>query len=243
MFASTTTNFPGGVTNAATYQAMGEACTPDPSWSQMYHNEFNTFIATDLTTTLVGTGTTALVAESGGVLLCTTTAGATDANYYQLPTAGFAITAGSQLFFKCRMKLSEVTNCAVHAGLIQASATPQAANDGLYFFKASGAATWVLRSSVGGVNTDTPLPTSLLAVAATWLEVSFYYDGSNVAAFFTPTTGPTVPSSTALVGYCAKVAAPTLTAVILAPSFGILNASAVARTMRVDYMTVSNELN
>lgn len=243
MFASTTTNFPGGVTNAAYYQAMGEACTPDPSWSQLYHNEFNTFIATDLTETLVGTGTSALAAESGGVLLVTTTAGIADANYYQLPVASYVITPGSQLFFKCRIKLSEVTNCKVHAGLIITSATPQAAAEGLYFFKNSGAATWVLRSTVGGVSVNTVIPTSLVSVAATWLELSFYYDGANVAAYFNPSTGPSVPSSTSPKGMVAQIAAPSLTTSVLAPSFGILNTTAVARTMRVDYLTVSNELN
>ncbi len=246
MFASKSTNFPGGVTNAASYQAMAESGIPDPSWSQLYHNEFNTFIATDLTATLVGTGTSALVAESGGILLATTTAGIADANYYQVPVAGFVLTPGSACFFKARLKLSEVTNCAVYAGLIMTSATPLTANDGLFFLKASGAATWVLRSIIGGVAVDTPLPAANVAVAATFLEVSFYYDvGGSIAAFFTPTTGLTVPSATQPKGYVATytpAAATGVTTAVLAPSFGILNTTAVARTLRCDYITVSNEL-
>jgi hypothetical protein len=244
MFTSPNTNFPGGVTNAAPYQAMAKAGTPDPSWSQLYHNEFNTYIATDLTTTLVGAGTTALVAESGGVLLSTTAAGIADANYHQLPVAGFAITPGSQLFFKARLKMDSATLSTVFAGLIIQSATPLAAADGLYFLKATGAATWVLRSSVGGVNVDTVIPVGLVAVANTWIEVAFYYDGQgNVAAYINPTTGPSVPAANAPKGFVAKYSpAAGFTTAILTPSFGHLNSTAVARTLRCDYLTVSNEL-
>lgn len=244
MFTSPTTNFPGGLTNAAPYQAMAQARTPDPSWSQLYHNEFNTYIATDLTTTLVGAGTTALAAESGGVLLSTTSAGAADANYHQLPVAGFVITAQSQLFFKCRIKLDSLLS-TVYAGLIETSATPLAPQNGLFFVKAAGVGTWVLRSIVAGVTVDTALPAALLSVVNTWAEVSFYYDGQgNVAAFFNPTTGPSEPASTAPVGYVAKYSpAAGFTSAVLAPSFGHRNATAVARTMRVDYITASNELN
>jgi len=244
MFTSATTNFPGGVTNAAPYQAMAEAGTPDPSWSQLYHNEFNTYIATDLTTTLVGTGTTALAAESGGVLLSTTTAGIADANYHQLPVAGFQITPGSPLFFKARLKMDSATLSSVFAGLIIQSATPLAAADGLYFLKATGAATWVLRSSIGGVNVDTVIPVGLVAIAATWIEVSFYYDGQgNVAAFINPTTGPSKPAANAPKGFVARYSpAAGFTTAILTPSVGHLNSTAVARTLRVDYLTVSNEL-
>lgn len=244
MLTASSTNFPFGVTNAASYQAMSESGIPDPAWSQLYHNEFNTFIATDLTTTLVGTGTTALAAESGGVLLATTTAGAADANYYQLPVAGFQITPGSQLFFKCRLKLNSATLSDVYCGLIAASATPLAATEGLFFFKAAGAATWVLRSIVGGVTTDTALPTSAVVAADTWQELSFYYDGQgNVAMYFNPTTGPSVPTSLQSKGWIARYSpSGGFSTAMLAPSFGMRNSTAVARTMRIDYLTVSNEL-
>jgi len=244
MFTSTNTNFPGGVTNAAPYQAMAEACTPDPSWSQLYHNELNTFVATDFTTTLVGTGTTALSAESGGVLLSTTTAAAPDANYYQLPVAGFQITAGSQLFFKYRGKLDSLLS-DFYCGLIATSATPLAATEGLFFYKAAGAGTVVLRSTIGGVSVDTPLGAGNAIVANTWFELSFYYDATgNVAAYFTPTTGPTKPTSLQPKGYVARYSpAAGFTAAVLAPSFGFRNSTAVARTLRTDYLTVSNELN
>lgn len=244
MLTANSTNFPGGVTNAAQYQAMGQAGTPDPSWSQLYHNEFNTFVATDFTTTLVGTGTSALVAESGGVLLATTTAGAADANYYQLPVAGFKLEAGSQCFFKCRIKLDNATLSDVYCGLIAVSATPLAATEGLFLYKAAGAATWVLRSIVGGVTTDTPLGSANVVAANVWQELSFYVDKQqNVAVYFNPTTGPSVPTSLQVKGYVA-VYKPTaaLSTAMLTPSFGIRNSSAVARTMRVDYLTVSNEL-
>ena len=244
---SATTNFSNGVTNAAPWQAMAESIIPDPSYSQLYHNEFNTFAATDLTTTLVGTGTTALVAESGGVLLATTTAGAADANYYQLPTASFAFTPGSAMYFKARFKVDNATLPNIYAGLIATSATPLAAVDGVWFLKAAASANVILRHRIGGVTTDVALPTVLTVNATGWFELSFYYDGKvSIAAFFSPSTGAVprpVPSSTANPGYCAVMTLPTgFTTAILAPSFGILNSTAVARTVRWDYITASNEL-
>jgi len=244
MFTSSTTNFPGGFTNAAPYQAMAQARTPDPSWSQLYHNEFNTFVVADLTTTLVGTGTSALAAESGGVLLATTTAGAADANYYQLPVAGFQISTGSQCFFKYRGKLDSLLS-DFYCGLIATSATPLAATEGLFFVKAAGAGTVVLRSIVGGVTVNTALPAAALIAVDTWFELSFYYDDTgNVAAFFTPTTGPTKPAANGTRGMVARYSpAAGFSTAILNPSFGFRNSTAVARTLRTDYLTVSNELN
>jgi len=243
---SATSNFPNGVTNAAPWQAMAEAIIPDPSYSQLYHNEFNVYQATDFTTTLVGIGTTALVAESGGVLLDTTTAGAADAIYHQLPTACFVITPGSAMYFKCRFKVDNATLPNIYAGLIAASATPLAATDGIWFLKAAASANVILRHRIGGVTTDVALPTILTVNATAWFELSFYYDGKqSIAAFFNPSTGavprPT-PSSTANPGYCAVMTLSAFTTAILSPSFGILNSTAVARTVRWDYITASNEL-
>lgn len=244
MLASITTNFPGGVTNARDTQTMGESAVPDPTFAQQWWHDFNTLNAADLTITLVGTGTTALTPDplGGGVLLATTTAAAPDANYYQVPVASFVITPLHNLFFKARLKMSDVITNTVFAGLIATSATPLAAADGVFFVKSPGAATWLLRVVTAGTTVDTPLPSSLLAVAATFLEVGFFYDGQgNIAAFFNPTTGLTQPQPNSPRGYVAVVSGVKLPSVPLAPSFGILNGSAAARTLSVDFIVTTNE--
>jgi len=242
---SATSNFPNGVTNAAPWQAMAESIIPDPSFSQVYHNEFNTYQATDFTTTLVGTGTAALSAEIGGVLLDTTTAGAADAVYHQLPVASFGIVPSSALYFKARFK-ADSTLPAIICGLISTSATPISAPDGIWFVKNASSANVILRHRIGGVTTDVALPTSLTVVANTWVELSFYYDGkTSIAAFFNPSTGAVprpVSSATANPGYVAISTPAALTTAVLNPTFGILNSTAVARTIKWDYITVSCEL-
>ncbi len=243
-FASQTTAFPNGVSNCDPWQAMSQSGVPDPSFSQLYHNEFNTYTAADWTVSNVGvTPTNALVAEVGGVLLNTTTAGATDSTYLQLTTAGFQLIVGTHHFFKCRLKLSDATNSAAYAGLIMTSATPLSANDGLFFYKATGQKAWILRSIVGGVATDLALPAIAVAANATYQELSFHVDPQgNVEAFFNPTTGAF--TQVAVGGTRGRVASfnPTVTQALLAPSFGILNGAAAAKTLSVDYITVSSEL-
>lgn len=240
---TTASRSPNGFNNAPLGSALSSSAVPDPTVSQLYFNDFNMYTAADWTVSNTGvTPTNALAAESGGVLLNTTTAGATDATFLQLVTAGFKLVAGKQAFFKARIKQSDATNSDIYAGMIQTSATPLAANDGLYFFKATGATTWVLRSSVGGVNTDTAIPTSLVAANATYVEVGFRYDGSDLLAYFnsqigTATFDPTVNNRS----FVAKVVAPTLTAVLLAPSFGIRNGAAAIKTMSIDYVLASFE--
>ena len=242
-FMSLSTNMPGGISNAAPWQTMSEAGTPDPSWSQMYHNDFNIYTAADWTVTNTGvTPTNALAAETGGVLLNTTTAGATDATFLQLTTAGFLLAANKHIFFKSRIKQSDATNSDIYTGLIMTSTTPLTANDGLFFFKATGATTWVLRSIIGGVATDLSLGASNVAVNATYQELGFHIDPlGNVEAFFNPTTGsPGIPVAGGVRGRVASFA-PSLTQVLLAPSFGIRNGAAAAKTMSLDYITVSAE--
>lgn len=245
MFSSLTTQFPGGINNCATWQTMSEAGSPDPSFSQLWHDDFNNYNAGNFTLTLVGTGTQALTAAQGphGILLGTTSAGAADANYMQLPVASFQLTPGKHAFFKTELALSDATLCDAYAGLIATSATPLAAADGLFFFKASGAATWVLRTIIGGVTVDYPLPAGCVAANAVFLEVGFHVDQQgNVEAFFNPTTGVNLPAVGGIRGRVASIPnSQALTQVLLAPSFGIRNGAAAIKTMAVDYLTVSVE--
>lgn len=243
MWSSLATSLPGGVNNCAPWQTMSESGIPDPSFSQLFHEDFNKYTAAEWTVTNVGvTPTNALTAETGGVLLNTTTAGAADATYLQLPVAGFQLLAGKHIFFKARIKQSDATTSDIYAGLIMTSVTPLAANDGLFFFKATGATTWVLRSRIGGASTDLALPASSVAVNATYQELGFHIDNlGNVEAFFNPTTGsPGIPNAGDNRGRDASFQ-PSLTQVMLSPSFGIRNGAAAIKTMSIDYITVSAE--
>lgn len=248
-FDSLTTRMPNGLTNAAPWQTMGAAGTSDPTWSHLYSNDFDTYAAGDWTVTSVGAGTQALTDFDGGALLVSNTAGATDANYMQLVHGTFKLLPGKAMFFKFAGQLSDIANDTFFAGLAQKGATTAASiTDGVYISKntsTTGALT--LNSKIGGVLTSVALPVSESLVAATNFELGIAVDYlGNVAAFFNPTTGSNPISASAGAtgqarGRVASLLAPGLTQVLLSPSFGLLNASAAARTLTVDYITVSRE--
>ena len=238
--------FLAGVTNAAQYQALSELGMPDPFF---YHYDFQDFDAQNLgdwTVTKVGLGTNVMAAEDGGVLLLTTAAGAADSVLYQRVAAAFqfvpatALVAGKKTFFRVRMRASDATLSAITAGLINTTATPLTATDGIQFLKASGAASFILRSSVGGVNTDLAIPALAPNVLAnaTYIELAWYFDGKvTVYAFVNPGTGQQVS------GNRGPVAAftPTLTTALLNHSFGITNGAAAVKTLSVDFSMAARE--
>ena len=246
LFDSQTTRMPSGVNNCFPYQTMGSAGLPDPGFAHVYHNDFDTYIATDWTVANTGACTQALADGDGGQLLITTTTGAADASYLQLTKAGFAPKAGSQTFFKFAGTLSDVTNDVFYAGLVQKGATTIASiTDGIFISKATGSAALTLNIRKSSVAVTIALPAACIPIAATQFEIGFMVDVlENVAAFFNPTTGNDVPVPAGGVrGRVAAIYQPSAvpTAVNLTPAFGLLNSTGVARTLSVDFLTVVRE--
>lgn len=262
MFDSLTTRMPNGVTNAASWQTMGASGREDPTWSHMYANDFDTFAAGDFTIATVTSGspTQALTDGDGGRLLVTNTAGATDATYLQLKNAGFQLKLGKATFFKFAGQMSDLVNGA-YFGLVQKGAAAVGTiTDGVYITKASGTGALTLNSAKTGTTTQSvAFPAAEAIVAATDFELGIYVDYlGNLAAFFNPTTGSNPISASAAAStnqargrVAALYAGPALaqgqtaplvlTAALLTPAFGLLNASAIARTLNVDYLVASRE--
>ena len=243
MFNSSTSRDPHGLTNASPDQTMGNAGQLDPTWSHTYSNDFDTFAAGDWTITAVGTGTNALAAGLGGQLLSTTSIGIADSLSLQLVAAGFQLTPGKPVYFKFQGQLSDVINDVFYAGLIAKSATPLTAADGLYFLKATGQAGIVLQSIIGGVTTSTPIPTPAILVAGVQFELGIEVDYlGNVAAYFNPTTGDVSINAAANQGRgrVASLQGAALTQVLLTPTFGLVNSTAVARSLSTDYIVAVN---
>lgn len=258
-FDSLTSNTPNGLTNAAPYQTLGQAGFPDPTWAHIYANDFDTYTAGDWTVTLVGTGTQALTAGVGGRLLVSNTAGASDATYMQKTPAGFNIPAaqpspstGKQCFFKFSGQLSAVSADVWFAGVAQAGATTIASiTNGIYIAKATGQAGLTLNVVAASVTQTVNFPATCVLTAATDFEVGFMVDVyGNVAGFWNPTTGWSTPISSANLaagtqtrGYACALYAPTMPAstTLVSPIMGLLNSSAVANTMQVDYLLFSND--
>lgn len=250
--SSLTTRHPNGVTNASDYQVFGQAGMPDPAWAHVYHNDFDTYAAGDWTVSKTGTGTAALAAVDGGQLLCTTTTGAADSVFNQLTVATFKLLAGKDTFFKFGGILADVTTEVFYAGLIAQSATPLSASDGVFITKPAGSGALNLVCVIGGVTTTFPFPAAALLVANTAFEVGFHIDYlGNVEGFLNAGVGADwqvlgpQSSNPNLLARGRQVFAQNsaitggLTQALLTPSFGILNTSAAAHTLGVDYVSVA----
>ena len=260
MFDSLTTRMPNGATNAAPWQTMGAAGTHDPSWSHVYHNDFDTYGAGDWTVTTVGSGTEALNGGDGGTLLITTSTGTTDSVGLQLAKASFLLKSGKATFFKFAGTMSDIVNSNFYAGLVQQGATTLASiTDGIFISKPPGAGTLQLNSRVGGIATTLTLPVLDAIIAGTYFELGLFVDYlGNLAAFVNPTTGSNPISSAAAASTQARgrvgalyaaglgqspgqTSPLVLTTALLTPAFSYTNVTGVARTLSVDYITVSRE--
>lgn len=156
------------------------------------------------------------------------------------------MNSGKALFFKFACTLSDVTNDLILAGLCNSSTTFAGVTDGIYINKPSGGTLFNLIVNVGGTAVTTPFPAACLPVAGTQFEIGFMLDWlGNVAGFWNPLTGTqfilNALTTAQTRGRVCQALTPALTAVGLAPTFGIQNGSAAARTMTVDFIVASNE--
>lgn len=243
--------FAAGFTQDFPFQPLAQLGIPNPAYYHVHHDDFDTLATGKYTATNTGNGTIALTAGDGGQLLFTTnssTPAAGDVSSLQIGAASFTYSAGKKLAFECRVKLSSVTNNEMIVGLIQTTSTPFTVTDGIYFFKATGAQTLVLRSTNTSVNTDIALPAAVSAALAdaTFVDLAFYADGKgNLMAFvdtqlvgFIPQSG--VGSSTPRRGAVAS-GAPSFTTATLNPTLALKSGTASSKTMTVDFITVAKE--
>lgn len=246
--APLTTRMPQGVTNAAPWQTMGLSGVPDPTWSHLYRNDFDQYVAADWSLTGTGTPTAALSAGNGGIITLSTTAGANDSVVFQKTPAAFAVVANKQMFFKFAGTLSSVAG-AFFCGIADIGEGAEGATvDGILINKAAGVSTLTLDIFVASAKTSFAFPATCTLAAATAFELGFAIDPiGNVLAFYNPTTGnnqinaSVVASSGQSRGAVAVAAAPSLPTTNMAPVCSYVNASAAAQTIKADYFVVSNE--
>lgn len=228
----TTTNFPDGVTNAALNSALTDLIMDDPTKVHTYFNDFNDYTGANFVVTSVGSGTQALTAGDGGLLLLTNTAADNDNNFLQKTPAAFAMTAAKKAWFSCRFKVSDATQSDVQLGIIIVDTTPLDATDGIYFIKNDDAATIdivVRKNATTGSNSKTAIAT---LVTDTYITLQWYYDGNG--RVFYGVNGVLIGSLDASSTYLPD-------ATNLTMSFGIQNGEAVAKTMTVDYVFAAFE--
>jgi len=180
--------------------------------------------------TLTGTATFAIASELGGTAVLTPSGTTTAGSMYRTAST-FQFISGNKFWYTQRIKASAVAgNVAFKFGLQYGSAT----TDGLWFSKAAASTSVNLVSSVG--STATTLVTGITtAVAATYIDVGFYYDGNDLLVYLSDylvarVTAPTIGAS-----------GTTLTNVLLAPFIQITPTA--TDTLTSDYVLVAQEMS
>lgn len=224
-----TTNLPDGVTNAQVNSALTGLITDDPTLLHTYFNDFDDYTAANWVVTSVGSGTQALTAGNGGLLLLTNTAADNDNNVLQKTPAAFAFTANKRAWFSCRFQVSDATQSDVMFGIVIVNTAPiqTPPTDGIYFLKADGAATvdiFVRKNTTTGSNTKAAVATLADATAVT---LQWYYNGDG--RVFYGVNGVLAGSLDASSTYLPDATNLTMTMVVQ-------NGEAVIKTMTVDYV-------
>jgi hypothetical protein len=173
--------FDSGVTNVGKNDPLKNFIDTDPTKAYRWFNDFHTYTAGDWTVTETQDAAQAISAgAAGGVLLLTNTTGNTDVNQIQLASETFKYVAGKQFWMKARFALTAGTmgNFGAVIGLAITDTTATAAvTDGIYWRKASGAAT--LEFVVEKDSTETASGTLATMVTATFVTVAAYYNGKD----------------------------------------------------------------
>jgi hypothetical protein len=197
-----------------------------------YSNDFLAFDSDDFT--VAGTSSTFAEVDGLGGLGVLTPGGTTTASSVIVPRASFQFIAGQKMWFSCRLEASAVTgNQVVAFGLTKSSAGTIATTDSLLFTKAAGSTSLNLISTVG--STSTTLLTGVTTMAnATFIDVGFYYDGTDLKVFV----------SDALEGRVASVtigsSGTNLTNAVMTP---VIEITPVAtETVTVDYLLAAQEI-
>ena len=118
---STPVRSPNGVNNAARPSTLQDAGLLDPSKYIVDFEDFHNYAAGDWTVTETQAGATQALSSAngaGGVMLLTNSAADNDVNQLQRAVESFKFVSGKQTWFKCRFKVSDVTQSDVYFGLI-----------------------------------------------------------------------------------------------------------------------------
>jgi len=235
---SNPTRFTSGVATVDQQYPLGNYPFPDPfhtsgssietTGSSSYTNDFNTLIGTDYTVS--GTSSTFALTNGVGGLAVLTPGGTTTATAAYKPATFVQFQSGKKLWYNVRFKASAVSgNKAFYVGLRNGSS----ATEGIWFSKAAASTDLNLVSTVNSVATT--LATAVVTAAAdTFIEVSFYYNGTDLLVYlthavFSRVLAPTIGST-----------GTTLTDAVLSPVFQITPTA--TDTLTIDYVLAAQEI-
>jgi hypothetical protein len=224
---SSVTRYPGGLANVVEGSLFGDLKQPSPTKYHVFFDDFDRYTAGDWVVTETDAGATqALVGADGGQLVITNTAGITDV--VDLRWAGgsgaflgnFTFDPAKDLFVAAKFKLDNASLPTALIGLRSSNSTNTVA-----LIKAGGAATLLARvqSSTGTVSTTVA---GAAMVADTFVVAGLAYTAADGKMTFfqddaaSPVTGWVAPAA----------------ATLMAPNIGMVNTTAVARVMTLDWV-------
>ena len=227
-----------GVTNIGKAKTLSEMPMPDPTKTYGVFDDFFTWDAgVSWEISDDDSGGTELISatETGGVLVLTNTAGATDYCFVQYsedggttPSTTFLFATGKKAWFKARLKVNDDTPNASYwtAGLYIDNDDPYNANpdDGVWF--ESGAASNEVDLYITKGGSDTISAGVFTTTDDTYLTIGYYWDGVDTIHYFKND----VEEGSVGVGTSLPDDAPC------ALSFGIENGEAAANIMHIDYI-------
>lgn len=232
------TNLPFGISTVNTQTPLGMYPLPDPFHTtanagfdvSTYANDFYGIGSTTLDWTISGSSSTFTATDGVGGIALVTPGGTTTATAVYQAAKGFQFVSGQSFWYQCRIKASAVSGTkSFYFGLRAGSS----ANDGLWFAKAASSTSLNLVSTVG--SSATTLVTGVTTVAAdTYVDVAFYYDGTDLLvysdhALAARVTAPTIGAS-----------ATTLTNALICPVFQITPTA--TDTLSIDYVFAAQEM-
>ena len=198
----------------------------------VYHNDFlvaQDYAATDWVVTETQAGATQAIAADnvGGALLLTNDAGDDDVVQLQSAEEWTKLTAGKQLWFEAKVKISDATQADMFVGLATTDTSIIAGTTDCVGFRKLDGTTSLL--SITEDNTTETTNTAATVVADTYLVLGFHWDGVSKVKFFVNRS--LTATHTTNIEQTNKLAV-TLT---------LQNGEAVAKTMTIDYVNIVME--
>ena len=224
--------FTAGVSTAAKNSTLYNMPAQDPTKVHTYFNDFVTYAAGDFTITETGTGSRALAAGNGGLLLITNAAADNDNNQFQVVKEHVTLAAGKKAWFKARFKVSDATQSDVCIGLcsldtdVFSSADGDGVTDGIFFWKDDGDVAIDFQCQLDATTGQVRATNVATLVDDTFIVVGWEYDGVSAVKYFI---------NDVHVGTIAATAT-NLPNANLTTTFAIKNGEGAAKTMTVDYV-------
>jgi hypothetical protein len=201
--------------------------------SSTYTNDFNTLVGTDYTVT--GASSAFALASGVGGLATLTPGGTTTASAAYKNGQFYQFVAGNRSWFTCRFKVSAVAgNVSFYVGMRNGSS----ATDGIWFSKAAASTAVNLVSTVNSTST-TLVSNVITAVADTFMELGFYYDGTDLicySGYSSSDIGPDARVSNVTIGSTGT----NLTNALIAPVFQITPTA--TDTLTTDFVLACQEV-